>query len=159
MDRWNPFAEISRLQDEVVNRWTDRRQMAFQPLVDIFEDKDAIFVRAELPGVKADDVNINVENNVLTLTGERKLDNDENREGYHRIERAYGNFTRSFQLPNTVDAQHIEASLTDGVLSLRLPRRAETQPRRIEVKTTAPGKTVDVKSAPPLDKNGPRPQH
>src|SRR5688500_16897904 len=112
LERWNPFAEIQRMQDEVAGRWgSDRRQLAFQPLVDIFEDKDAIFVKAELPGVRADDITINSENNVLTLSGSRKLDQEENRDGYHRIERTYGTFARSFTLPATVDSTHIEASL------------------------------------------------
>lgn len=138
LQRWNPFAELQRMQDEAEARWTgDRRQLAFQPLVDIYEEKDAIFVKAELPGVKAEDVQINCENSVLTLSGTRRLDKEENRDGYHRIERTYGSFTRSFSLPSTVDPGAIEASLDEGILTLRLPKRVEAQPRKIDVKVAA----------------------
>jgi HSP20 family protein len=134
------------MQDEVAARsGSDRRQLAFQPLVDIFEDKDAIFVKAELPGVRADDIHINSENNVLTLSGTRKLEQEENRDGYHRIERTYGTFARSFTLPNMVDTGHIEASLADGILTLKLPKRAEAQPRKIDVKVSTP-QPVNVSS-------------
>ena len=144
LDRWNPFAEMSRLEDEVWGRNADTRRMTFQPRVDIYEDKGAIVVKAELPGTKTSDINIQVENNVLTLSGERKLENEANTETYHRIERAYGTFARSFVLPNTVDSTNIEAELTDGVLTLRMPRRAEAQPRRIEVKAAEAKKPVEI---------------
>ena len=140
LERWNPFAEIQRMQDEAFSRHqgSDRRQLAFAPLVDIFEDKDAIFVKAELPGVKAEDVHIHSENNVLTLSGTRKLEKEDNRDGYHRIERTYGSFSRSFSLPATVDASAIEATLEEGVLTLKLPKRADAQPRKIDVKSAQP---------------------
>ena len=135
LDLWNPFAEMSRLEDEVWGRTTNSRRPSFQPRVDIFEDKEAILVQAELPGTKSSEINIQVENNVLTLSGERKLERDDPTSNYHRIERSYGTFTRSFMLPNTVDSTNIEADLTDGVLTLKLPRRAEAQPRKIQVKS------------------------
>jgi HSP20 family protein len=133
---WDPFSDISRVQDEL-SRWfsADGRRMGFTPAVDIYEDKEAIYVKAEVPGVKADDVHINVENNVLTIRGERRLENEDKQNGYHRIERAYGSFTRSFAVPSTVTTENVDAEIKDGVLTLKLPKRAEAQPRRIQVKS------------------------
>ena len=151
--RFDPFAELSRLQDEMarVGHATrqDRREFQFQPVVDIFEAKDAIVVKAELPGVKAEDVNIHVEKNLLTISGERRLENEENRDGYHRIESAYGAFSRSFALPNHVQSEGIDASLDNGILTLRMPKRAEAQPRKIQVKNGGPTiepRTMSAKS-------------
>ena len=135
LGRWDPFSDIARVQDEM-QRWfsADGRRGIVSPAVDIYEDKEAIFVKAEVPGVKAEDIHVNVENNVLTLRGERKLEQETKQEGYHRVERAYGTFTRSFALPNTVSTENIDAQLRDGVLTLKLPKRAEAQPKRIAVK-------------------------
>lgn len=144
LGRFDPFEELSRLQDD----WSralgrrERGRVAFQPAVDIYESKDAIFVKADLPGVKAEDVTLHVENHVLTLTGERKMEKVESDEGWHRVESTYGAFTRSFQLPNGVDVEAIDASMNDGILTLKLPKRAEAQPRRIQVKTA--GKEVSA---------------
>jgi HSP20 family protein len=134
---FDPFAELSRLQDEFFARPTRRevRPPSFRPAVDIHESKDAIVVKAELPGVKVEDVSIHVENHVLTLTGERKLEQTKDDDGWHRVESSYGSFTRSFQLPNTVNTEAIDATMNDGVLTLKLPKRAEVQPRRIAVKS------------------------
>jgi HSP20 family protein len=146
--RFDPFAELSRLQDEMsrVAHATrqDRREYQFQPVVDIFEAKDAIVVKAELPGVKPEDVNIDVEKNMLTIRGERRLENQENRDGYQRIESTYGSFSRTFSLPNHVDSASIDASLDAGILTLRMPKRAEAQPRKIQVKTGS--STVEPKT-------------
>lgn len=121
------------------NREGTSLRSGFAPAVDIFEEKDAIFVKAELPGIKADDIHINVENDVLTLHGERKLEREDTRDGYHRIERSYGTFTRSFALPKTVDADRVEAEMADGVLTLRIPKKAAAEPRRVSVKTANNG--------------------
>jgi HSP20 family protein len=110
------------------------RAAGFTPAVDIFEDKESISVRAELAGLKAEDVHVSVENDVLTLRGERKLEREEQKQGYRRIERAYGSFTRSFALPEIVDGEKIHAEMKDGVLTLRLPKKGEAQPRRVDVK-------------------------
>ncbi len=131
LTRFDPFAELNRFQREMsrsvgANAWT--------PAVDIFEDKDSIQVRAEVPGVKSEDVKIDVENNILTLRGERKLEHEDKKDDYHRIERFYGSFTRQFVLPRTVDAEQIDAQLKEGVLTVRLPKRAEVRPRQIAVK-------------------------
>jgi HSP20 family protein len=138
LNRWDPFAEIARLQDQV-SRWAaapgETNYASFTPPVDIYEEKDAIFVKAELPGIQPEEVHIEVENKTLTLRGERKLERKETKDGYHRIERQYGSFTRSFVLPETVDSEHVEAEMNDGVLTVRLPKRAQAQPRRIEVRS------------------------
>ncbi|MBZ0118255.1 MAG: Hsp20/alpha crystallin family protein [Sandaracinaceae bacterium] len=133
LTRWDPFAEMSRLQDNLNRTWGEPR-MVFQPSVDIFEEPEAIVLKAEVPGMKSEDVHVHVENNVLTLRGERKLEHEEKKEGYHRIERAYGSFSRSFALPKSVDAENIAAELKDGVLTLRLPKRAAPEKRRIEIR-------------------------
>lgn len=131
LGRWDPFAELARLQDEM---GYPTARTVFAPAVDIYEDKEFITLTAEVPGVKPDNLHVSVENHVLTLRGERKLDHEEKKQNYHRVERMYGTFTRSFVLPNTVLTDKIDAETKDGVLTLRLPKRAEAQPRRIEVK-------------------------
>jgi HSP20 family protein len=136
LHRFDPFAELQRIQDDLFTNGTRARREAkttFAPAVDIWEDEAAIYVRAELPGVRSEDVDVTVENDLLTLKGERKLDRAE-QASYHRVETAYGNFTRSFALPKGVDASAIEANLEAGLLTLRVPKRAEVQPRKIEVK-------------------------
>jgi HSP20 family protein len=152
MSRWDPFAEISRLQDQLSRQWHgEGRTAAFAPAVDIYEDDGSIMVQAELPGIKAEDLKINVENNVLTLSGERKLEHEDKREGYHRIERAYGAFTRSFVLPESVDAEKVEAEVNEGVLTIKIPKKPEVEPKRIEVKSKAPTtpKQVEQKQVEP----------
>ena len=148
LNRWDPFTEIARLQDEMSRQFlpTERRAPGFVPPVDIHEDKDAIYVLAELPGVKADEVHLHVENNILTLTGERKLEKDEKHEGYRRVERSYGTFTRSFALPNSVAGDQVQAEMNDGVLTVKIPKKTEVQPKRIEVK---PGRAPEVKPGKP----------
>ena len=145
LTRWDPFAEIARLQDQMT-RWASGSeapsyQGGFAPAVDVFEEDKAFLVKAELPGLKPEDVHVTVENDVLTIKGERKLENEEKREGYHRIERSYGSFTRSFSLPKTLDSEHLEAEMKDGVLSVRLPKRTAPEPKKIEIKTGGAPKT------------------
>jgi HSP20 family protein len=137
LTRFDPFAEMTRLQDQLM-RWNQSSggsDYAFRPTVDIFEDEGTIQLRADLAGVKPDDVKIEVENNVLTVRGERKLENEQNQKGYHRVERAYGTFSRSFALPDTVDTEHIDAGFRDGVLNLTLPKRPAAQKKQIKVKS------------------------
>jgi HSP20 family protein len=133
LTRFDPFAELNRFHREV-SRGFDTG--SWTPAVDIFEDKESIQVRAELPGLKNEDVKVDVENNILTLRGERKLEHEDKKDAYHRIERWYGAFTRQFMLPRTVDAEHIDAQLKDGVLTVRLPKKAEIKPRQISVKNS-----------------------
>jgi len=105
----------------------------WSPLVDVFEDSEGITLKVELPEVDANDVDIQVEGNALTLRGERKLENADKQEGYHRVERAYGSFARRFTLPTTVETGNVTAQSRDGVLRIFLPKKAETKPRQIKV--------------------------
>jgi HSP20 family protein len=105
----------------------------WSPLVDIFEDSEGITLKVELPEVDAKDVDIQLEGNVLTLRGERKLENVDKQEGYHRVERSYGAFGRRFTLPLTVDGGNVTAQCRDGVLRIFLPKKAETKPRQVKV--------------------------
>jgi HSP20 family protein len=132
LTRFDPFSELNRFQSEIARSLETSRNVA--PAVDIFEDKEAILVRAELPGVKSEDVKIEVENNVLTLRGQRRLEHEDKKDGYHRVERWHGSFTRQFMLPRTVDSETIDAQLKDGVLTVKLPKKTEVRPRSIAVK-------------------------
>ncbi|MGB8224235.1 MAG: Hsp20/alpha crystallin family protein [Polyangiales bacterium] len=131
--RWDPFEEMNRLHDHFFSGRGLARP-AFQVAVDIREEGDAFLVDAEVPGLAADDVHIDVEKNVLTIRGERKTEKEETEGTYRRVERQYGSFSRSFTLPETVDADHISADLKDGVLALRLPKKEAPSPRSISVK-------------------------
>jgi HSP20 family protein len=110
---------------------------SFVPAVDIYEDKDKVVLKIEAPGIEQKDLHVTVENNTLTVKGERKLEAEEKQENFQRIERTYGSFFRSFTLPPTVDASAIEASYNAGVLKLALKKKPEAQPRQIEVKIAA----------------------
>ncbi len=145
--RWEPRHEVSnlghhmdRLFDEIMGRGM-RRSLAenevrgsWTPAVDIKESADAIHISADLPGFKADDVEVTVENGVLSIRGERKFEEASDGESYHRVERQYGVFERTFSLPTSVDAGKVEARFKDGEMMIVLPRREETKPRSIKVK-------------------------
>lgn len=148
LHRWDPFAEFSRLQDDMARAFNPRERAprSFSPSVDIFEEKEAIVVAVELPGVKAEDVNITVENDLLTISGERKFDRREGKGDWHRVESTYGTFTRSFALPKTVSAENIDANLDAGVLTVRLAKRQEAKPRKIEVKAGTGAKAIEAKA-------------
>ena len=103
------------------------------PACDIFETDNEIVVKAELPEVKREDVKVSIEDNVLTVRGERKFEGETKRENYHRVERSYGEFMRSFTLPNYVDASKVSADFKDGMLNVILPKRAESKPKQIEI--------------------------
>ena len=147
--RTDPFRDLFNLQDQLFRTFGDAYRgreredapmtAAWSPLVDIYEDTDGITLKVELPEVDPKDVDIQLEGNTLTLKGERKLENEEKRDGYHRIERTYGAFSRSFTLPNTVDVEHITADSKDGVLRVFLPKKAETKPRSIKVAVSPQG--------------------
>ena len=141
LTRFAPFApfrtfdDLDRLHGELARNMAGETR-TFAPAVDVFEEKDAFVVQAELAGIEAKDIQIDVENGVLTLKGERKLARDEKEEGYRRVERWYGSFSRQFTLPRTVEAERIEASSKDGVLTVRIPKRAEAKSQKISVKTS-----------------------
>jgi len=123
---------------------------AWNPSVDIFEDKDRLILEAELPGMNREDFEISVENNILTLRGERKFEKKAEGDNYHRVERSYGSFTRSFTLPQTVTADGATADFENGVLRVSLPKREETKARKIEIKGHgSDAKAIDIESAGP----------
>jgi len=136
---WDPFADLNRIQRELEKNYFGARNRPadFAPPVDVHEDENALVLSAELAGVKREDIDINVDGNVLTLKGERKLEAQKDGRRYHRVERAYGTFVRQFQLPTNVDPTAIDAHYEGGILTLYLPKKAELKARKIEVK--APG--------------------
>lgn len=151
MIKFDPFRELRTLNDEmnrlfsVVPANAERGEFArgaWSPSVDIFEDKDRLIVEAELPGMNREDFEVSVENNVLTLKGERKFEKKTEGDNYHRVERSYGAFTRQFTLPQTVTAEGAAADFENGVLRIALPKREETKARKIEIS----GSGSDAKS-------------
>ena len=140
LTRWDPFREMQALQNRVnrmfEEQYGNQEQMttgAFVPPVDIYEDQQGIQLKLEVPGIDEKDLDIKVENNILTVSGERKFEKEQKEENFHRIERRYGSFTRSFTLPNTVDAEKISADYSNGVLSIQLAKREEAKPKQIKV--------------------------
>ncbi len=142
LSRWDPLRDIQRMQEEMSRILDDRlvgrtgESVGWTPNVDIYEDDEGVLLRFDLAGVESKDVDIRFENGVLTLRGERKLEREDRRENYHRIELPYGTFTRSFSLPGTIDAEKIRAESKNGVLSVTLPKKPEAKPRSIQVKVS-----------------------
>ena len=146
LTRWNPFEELDELQNRLstfFGRAPVRRQNGEQenmtvaqwaPLVDITEDDKEYLIKAELPEVKKDEVKVTVENGVLTITGERKFEKEEKGKKYHRVERAFGSFARSFTLPDDADANKVNAEFKDGVLKVHVAKSEAAKPKQIEVK-------------------------
>jgi HSP20 family protein len=142
LTRWSPVTGLAALEVDRLNRMFEAAfggeslsQGAWLPAVDIYEQADkTVVVKADLPAVKREDIKVSFEDNVLTVEGTRKPE-ETTRESVHRVERGYGAFRRSFTVPATVDPARIEATYQDGVLTLKLPRREETKPRQIEIKT------------------------
>jgi HSP20 family protein len=118
----------SSQQQTAINAWT--------PTVDIFEDENAFLLKVELPEVSRDDVKVNLDDNVLSISGERRLEFEDKRDGYHRVERSFGQFYRSFTLPPNVNTEAISAEVKDGVLRLTLPKKEEAKPKQIQVKVS-----------------------
>lgn len=137
--RWEPTRELASMEIDRLNRmfanfYGDSLDRGWMPAVDIYEtDQHEVVLKAELPEVKREDINITFENGVLTIRGERKYDDDVKRDNFQRIERHYGAFTRSFTLPATIDATRISANHKDGVLTIRLPQHDAARPQQIQV--------------------------
>lgn len=154
--KYDPFRDLRSLQDEMNRLFSgtfsrgsqdEVLRGAWSPSVDIFENKNEIVLEAELPGMNPEDVNISIENNVLTLHGERRFEKKDESDNFHRVERSYGSFTRSFTLPPTVSSENANAEFQNGVLRLTLAKREEAKPRRIEIKAgsgNAQTKTIDT---------------
>ncbi len=140
---WSPFRdlvnmerEVGRLFDGLFNDFDGDGNMmtSWSPRADVIENKDSYFIKAELPGVNKNDVKITVRENILTIKGEKNAEKEEKDHNYHRIERSYGGFERSFSLPNNVKGDKIDAAYKDGVLTVTLPKVEEAKPKEIEVK-------------------------
>ena len=142
---WNPFTEVDEMErrmSEIFERpflpsiW--RRlpieQMTWAPAIDVFEKGDKFVVKAEVPGMKEDDIHVSVEGDVLTIKGEKKTELEVKEEDYYRSERSYGSFFRSIALPSTVDASKIEADYDNGVLEVSIPKKPEVKPKKIAIK-------------------------
>ncbi len=143
--RWDPFRDVMSLQErmnELFERTMRRRAdeeeglapRAWSPAVDIYETDEKMVIKAELPGLKKEDIDIEVRDNTLTLKGERKFEKEIKQENYHRVERAYGSFQRSFTLPSTIKQEAIEATFKDGILEVSLPKAAEVKPKKVEIR-------------------------
>jgi HSP20 family protein len=142
--KYNPLRELRSMQEQM-NRllnvsWNhdisgeDMKDGIWQPAVDIYETADSIIIKAELPDVDQNDIDVRIEENTLTLKGERRHEDEVKKENYHRIERYFGTFQRSFSLPTTVDQENVAAICEKGILTITLPKKEETKPKQINIK-------------------------
>lgn len=142
--KWEPLKDLLTLQDRMNRLFDDSvrglrpgeegfSNALWSPAVDIYETDNELILKAELPEINQKDIDIQVENNTLVLRGERKFEKDTKRENFHRIERAYGGFARSFTLPTTIDQEKIQADYKDGILKIVMPKREEIKPKQIKV--------------------------
>jgi HSP20 family protein len=139
--RWRPMRGLVDIQDEINRMFEDIAGSAdgekglskLSPPADVIENKDSFVVRAELPGLKKEDVKVTLQNNVLIISGEKKKELEEKNQAYHRVERSYGTFYRSFELPVPVNAGNIKADFKDGILRVELPKNEEARPKEIEI--------------------------
>ena len=157
LTRWDPIREFAAMQDRANLRRFFRESSSpegpeealtttgFAPPVDIYEDEHNITLKVEVPGINDNDIDVRIENNTLTVHGERTVEKDEKEENFRRIERQYGSFTRSFTLPNTVDLGHVSAHYDKGVLKINLTKKAEAKPKQIKV-TVGSEKTLEAKA-------------
>jgi HSP20 family protein len=138
--RWEPFREFATLQDRM-NRLFRESQgpeeplntTSFAPPVDVYEDEHNVILKIEVPGIDEKDIDVRIENNVLTIHGDRQFEKEEKEENFRRVERQYGTFTRTFTLPTTVDAEKVAANYDKGILKIALPKKAEAKPKQIKV--------------------------
>ena len=164
LTRWEPFHEFATLQDGINSvfrqsyavpyRDHDRDESlttsSFAPAVDVYEDEHTVTLKIEVPGIDEKDIDVHVENNTLTVHGERKIEKEEKEENYRRVERQYGSFTRTFTLPPTVDTENVAAVYDKGVLKIALPKKAEAKPKQIKVtmgsEKSLEGKATEAKA-------------
>jgi HSP20 family protein len=153
--RWDPFQELNLITDRMnrlfqdsfgsVNRDEALTTSTFVPPVDIYEDEHNITLKIEVPGIDQKDIDVRLENNTLTVRGERKFEKEEKEENFHRVERRYGSFFRAFTLPNTVDTENVSADYDNGVLNIKLAKKAEAKPKQIKVSAGQGQKTLESK--------------
>ena len=144
--RWEPFRDLVTAQRDLDRLFrdafssqlgeTELSTRSWAPPVDIYETEDAIVLKAELPGVDPKDVDVRVEDNTLYLKGERKFEKEVKEQNYHRVERSYGSFARSFSLPNSISTDKVKAEFKDGMLTLTMPKREEAKPKTIKIDVT-----------------------
>jgi HSP20 family protein len=160
--RFDPFRDVLALQNRLNSIFQDYNRgqnegdpvsaSAFVPPVDVYEDEHKIVLKLEVPGLKDEDLDIQVEKNVLTVRGERKFEKEEKEENFHRIERRYGTFFRSFSLPNTVNTENVKADYNAGVLRIEVEKRAEAKPKQIKVQV---GSTKPVEGSKAVEAANP----
>jgi len=154
--RWDPLREFATIQDRMNRLFRDSyanegreealSNTAFAPPVDVYEDEHSVTLKIEVPGIDEKDIDVRIENNTLTVHGERKFEKEEKEENYRRVERQYGSFTRTFTLPNTVDQESVQADYVKGVLKVKLTKKAEAKPKQIKVNVGNPDqKTLEGK--------------
>ncbi len=160
LTRFQPFREFSTLQDRVNRVFRESYSgpgqdeslttSSFAPAVDVYEDEHTVTLKIEVPGIDEKDIDVRLENNTLTVHGDRKIEKEEKEENYRRVERQYGSFTRTFTLPTTVDSEKVSASYDKGVLKIALPKKAEAKPKQIKVNVSGvyagTEKTLDAKA-------------
>src|SRR5437762_8432045 len=156
LTRWEPFREFATLQDRMNRLFRDSYNDAgqdeslttsrFAPAVDVYEDEHQVTLKIEVPGIEEKDIDVRIENNTLTVHGERKFEKEEKEENYRRVERQYGSFTRTFASPTTVDAEKVQANYDKGVLRIQLAKKAEAKPKQIKVNVGSE-RTLEGKSA------------
>ncbi len=154
--RWEPFREFNTLQDRINRVFRESYSgsgqddslttSSFAPAVDVYEDEHKVALKIEVPGIDEKDIDVRVENNTLTVHGERKIEKEEKEENYRRVERQYGSFTRTFTLPTTVDTEKVSATYDKGVLKIALPKKAEAKPKQIKV-TIGSEKAIEGKTS------------
>ena len=141
--RWNPIKDLLAIQEEMNKLFDEKldkfsgdaglQERIWEPLVDIYEEEDKFVIKAEIPDVDKKDIDITIEDNVLTIKGEKKFEKEEKKENYLRAERFYGTFRRSFTLPASVEKDKIKAKLDKGVLTIEIPKKEETKPKKISI--------------------------
>ncbi|HWY71205.1 MAG TPA: Hsp20/alpha crystallin family protein [Terriglobales bacterium] len=150
--RWDPFRELSSLQNRVNSLFQDYGRStqeelttsgSFVPAVDVYEDEHKVTLKLEVPGVKQEDLDVQVENQTLTVRGQRTFEKEEKEENFQRIERRYGSFSRSFTLPPTISTESVKADYENGVLKIELAKREEAKPKQIKVGVGSGKKTLD----------------
>src|SRR5579863_3644187 len=157
LTRWEPFREFSTLQDRMNRLFRENYSgegrdeslstSSFAPAVDVYEDEHNVTLKIEVPGIDEKDIDVRIENNTLTVRGERKIEKEEKEENYRRVERQYGSFTRTFNLPTTVDSEKVSANYDKGVLKIALPKKAAAKPKQIKVNVgTGSEKTLEAKA-------------
>lgn len=130
----DPLQGLRIFEDSITRLMNEPRTgRPWSPAVDILETEDALVLKADLPDVKTEDIDVRVENNTLTIRGQRRFEKDEKAKGWHRIERSYGEFTRSFAVPSTVDTEKVAADYKNGVLTISLPKKEAAKPRQVKV--------------------------